>query len=236
MKWVAFVLALTACGGHHEAADYPRDEHDNCDPKGADVARWVEPSLDDTLFPDEIALRGKCTEEALVRDYTRNPNELAAALQSQASDGHRSCDGVCEPFRAALSKLDDHHDLDDDTFQRECTLAVTKLDEKIRGGCRHVCLAERRLQGARMLFARVMRGLYAFEGKVAKIARSDADVRRMWSEQGVALPPKRVRLATTTSAEMTAEGTLYPGGPALRLRLALMNAGCDQMEWSVERW
>jgi hypothetical protein len=168
---------------------------------------------------------------------TRRPREMADAVERQAHQ-RRSCSGVCEPFRAALPQLDDQHDLEDETFQRECTTAVAGIDAKVRGECRHVCLVERRLEGARLLFARVMRGLYTFESKLPNAAQGDDGVRRSWTDAKLPLPPRRVRLATTIGAEptMTAQGALYPGGPALRLRLARGDAGCGATEWTVERW
>jgi hypothetical protein len=236
MKHPLVLVALVACGGH-EAAHPNNDEHHPCDPKGADVAQYQEPAIDKDLFPDELTLRGKCTEDTPSRDFTRNSFEAAQALEQQGTR-HRSCNGVCEPFRAALPPLDEKHDLEDETFQRECTSAVGGLEEKVRGGCRHVCLVERRLQGSRTIFARTMRGLNAFEDKLPSAVLGDADVRRMWTEKTLALPPRRVRLATTIGADpsMTADGTLYPGGPALRLRLARGDAGCGLTQWSVDRW
>ncbi len=236
VAWLAF-CALVACARHDAEAEYPREERHPCDPKGADVARYEDPPIDDELFPDELALRGKCDEQPMTRDMTRRVHETVDAVEAHAR-GHRSCSGVCEPFRAALPQLDDKHDLEDETFQSECTAAVAKLDANVRGGCRHVCLVERRLEGSRMLFARVMRGLDAFESKLPNVALGDAEVRRMWSDEKLPPPPKRVRLATTIGADtaMTAEGTLYPSGPALRLRLARGDAGCGATEWTVDRW
>ena len=238
MRSLALACVLVACG-HHDA-EYPREEH-QCDPKGADVAFYVDPpTIEGELFPDEVALRGRCIEPASRGiDMQRNVSETVAMAEERArGERLRTCDGACEPYRAALPAIDEKHDLEDETFQRECASAVASLDEKIRGGCRHVCLVERRHQGARVLFARVMRGLDAFEAKVPPRVLGDAEVRRMWSDKTLALPPKRFRLTTTATDPpmMSAEGTMYPGGPALRLRLLYGSAGCGLGQWTVDAW
>jgi hypothetical protein len=146
------------------------------------------------------------------------------------------CSGACRPMREALPAIDRAHDLEDETLQRECTNAVTKLDAKIRAGCRHVCLVERREQASKSIFARVMRGLWAFDGKLEKTKLADAEVRRMWTTAGVSLPPKRFVLGTTDEPAMTAAGAFYPGGPQLRLKLSVQDAGCGATAWGVNTW
>ncbi len=242
MRLVA-VLALAACArGHAEvASDYdPHEERNHpCDPKGADVAQYAEPpALEHELFPDELALRGKCIDEPERRDMTRNARELAMDLTRDVLSSRRECDGICEPMRAALPELDEKHDLEDETLQRECTAAVGKLDARVRGGCRHVCLVDRRRLASKAIFARIMMGLYTFEAKVPAATYDDAQVRRLWTEEKLPLPPRRFHLATTIGklTTMTAEGAFYPGGPLLRLRLVEGDAGCGQSQWTVDKW
>jgi len=233
MKRLALV-ALMACGSHPSAeADYPREPHP-CDPKGADIAQYREqPDLERELFPDEIALRGTCAPSSHETEW--GIDRIMDKVERE-STGIPECSGVCEPMRQSLPALDRAHDLEDETLQRECTNAVTKLDAKIRSGCRHVCLVMRREQASKAIFARVMRGLWSFEGKLQKTKLGDAEVRGMWLHAGLPLPPKRFVLGATETPTMTAAGAYYPGGPSLRLQLAEENAGCDQTAWGVNRW
>jgi hypothetical protein len=238
MKRAFALLALAACAHGHAEAREPEERHP-CDPNGADVAQYQEPAeLDDALFPDELALRGKCDEERSSRDTTRNPQEVSINLARQVLSNRRTCDGVCEPMRSSLAPLDDKHDLEDETLQRECTTAVGKLDERVRAGCRHVCLVDRRRLASKALFARVMGGLFWFEAKLPGKAAGDAEVRAMWTSESLPLPPRRVRLAITSGKEntMTAEGAFFPGGPPMRLRLVYGDAGCGLYQWTVDAW
>ncbi len=237
MRWLA-LFALMACAHHDVEAREPEERHP-CDPKGADVAQYQEPAeLDGALFPDELALRGKCDEERSQRDMTRSAQEVSRSLAREVLSDHRSCDGVCEPMRASLAPLDDKHDLEDETLQRECTTAVGKLAEKVRAGCRHVCLVDRRRLASKAPFARVMGGLDWFEAKLPANAAGDAEVRAMWTRESLPLPPRRVHLAITSGEEhtMTAEGAFFPGGPPLRLRLVYGAAGCGLYQWTVDAW
>jgi len=232
------LLALIACSSHHDAeVAYPREqEHERhpCDPKGADIAQYREqPDLERELFPDEIALRGTCTP--LRHDTVCGIDRIMDQIEVDAMSAVE-CSGACAPMRESLPALDRAHDLEDETLQRECTAAVTKLDSKIRTGCRHVCLVQRREQASRAIFARVMRGLWAFNGKLTKAKLADADVRRMWKDAQLPLPPRRFVLGTTDTPTMTAAGAYYPGGPPLRLQLAEEDAGCDVTAWGVDRW
>ncbi len=238
MRRLAASLVLAACAHHDVESREPREQHP-CDPKGADVARYADPEpLAHELFPDELALRGKCEEEPSSRDMTRSAREVAPELTREVIAGRRSCDGVCEPMRASLPELGEKHDLEDETLQRECTAAVAKLDERVRGACRHVCLVDRRKLASKAIFARTMQGLDAFEDKLPSASADDAQVRRMWTDAKLALPPRRFHLATTVgeSPTMSAEGAYYPGGPLLRLRLVRGNAGCGYSQWTVDTW
>ena len=231
-------LALMACAGHHDAeVEYPRrEEHDQhpCDPKGATNAQYHEqPDLQRELFPDEIALEGTCMRPSheTVWDVDRIMSEVERESMATAD-----CSGACQTMQEALPVLDRAHDLEDETLQRECTAAVKKLDAKTRAGCRHVCLVERREQASKAIFARVMRGLWAFDGKVQKTKLGDAEVRHSWQVAGMSLPPKRFVLGTTEEPAMTASGAFYPGGPSLRLKLSEQNAGCGATAWGVSTW
>ena len=233
MKWVALV-ALVACGQHHDAEpEYPRAEHENCDPKGATIAQYREqPDLERELFPDEIALRGTCAPPS--HEFEWRIDAIMDKIERESLT-RAECSGACEPMHESLPALDRAHDLEDETLQGECSKAVTKLDAKIRAGCRHVCLVERREQASKAIFARVMRGLWSFDHKLAKTKLGDAEVRSMWRGAGVPLPPKRFVLGTTETPTMTAAGAFYPGGPPLRLQLAEESAGCGETAWGVDR-
>jgi hypothetical protein len=231
------LVALVACAGHEKPAEEASNPHERhpCDPKGADIAQyWEQKPLERELFPDEIALRGTCMSRSseMTWGYDRIVDKVERESMMKAD-----CSGACKPMNESLPQIDRAHDLEDETLQRECTAAVTKLDAPIRAGCRHVCLVQRREQASKAIFARVMRGLASFEGKLQKTKLGDAEVRRMWKEAQLPLPPKRFVLGTTEAPEtMTAEGAYYPGGPLLRLRLLEEDAGCDVTAWGVNRW
>lgn len=235
MKRLAFVVALVACAGHEKPTDDPyAHERHPCDPKGADIAQyWEQTGLDRELFPDEIALRGTCMRRSAGVAWS---HDRVADEVERESMTNVDCSGVCSPMNESLPTIDRAHDLEDETLQRECTAAVTKLDAPIRAGCRHVCLVERREQASKAIFARLMRGLASFEGKLQKTKLGDAEVRRMWKDAQLPLPPKRFVLGTTDTPTMTAAGAYYPGGPLLRLRLLEEDAGCDVTAWGVNRW
>ena len=234
MKRLALLALTMACGNHHDGeAEYPRERRP-CDPKGADIAQYREqPELDRELLPDEIALRGTCSRRRL--DTVFGIDRVMDQVESESMQPEE-CSGECHPMEQALPRIDPAHDLEDETLQRECTAAVTKLDEKIRSGCRHVCLVLRRERASKAIFARVMRGLWAFDGKLTKTKLGDAEVRRMWRDARLPLPPKRFVLGTTETPTMTAAGAYYSGGPMLRLQLLEEDAGCDVTAWGVNRW
>jgi hypothetical protein len=239
MKRFAALLVLAACAHHHAeeaSSDYVPDsrrEHP-CDPKGAEVARYVEPAaLERDLSPDELALRGECFDHHTESMYRpRTPDELSMDLMRDVLSGGRECTGVCAPMNKALPDLDDKHDLEDETLQRECTAAAAKLEAKIRGGCRHVCLVERRKLASKAIFARTMRGLFTF----ARGLPDGGDARQAWTAANLPLPPRRFRLEIVPGKEMRADGAFYSGGPPLRLRLVEGNAGCGQSQWTVDTW
>lgn len=232
MTRAAIFIALAACAHREAEAEYPREEH-TCDPKGAEIAQYREqPDLERELFADEIELRGSCPRTT--HDVVWGIDAIMDKVERESTTPE--CSGACQPMREALPAMDHAHDLEDETLQRECTIAVTKLDAKIRSGCRHVCLVERREQASKAIFVRVMRGLWAFREKLTKSKCGDEEVRHMWRASGLPLPPKRFVLATTETPAMTAEGAFYPGGPHLRLQLLEEDAGCGQAQWGVNRW
>jgi hypothetical protein len=235
----ALVAAMFVAACAHTHAEFRPDEGRHpCDPSGPEVARYVEPAdLDAWLLPDELALRGKCWKQPTsspdfsVQDRVRN---LSRALEAGFD-----CSGACRPMRAALPRLDESHDLEDETLQRECAAAAGKLGAAIRVGCQHVCLVERRKLAARAIFARVMAGLYAFARKPFGSGPDEFDgaVRNRWTAAKLPLPPRRFHLRVRTNQDtMSAEGTLYPGGPTLRLELTKTDTGCGASDWTVLPW
>jgi len=132
----------------------------------------------------------------------------------------------------SLPPLGDAHDLEDETLQRECTVAVTKVDPKLQAQCRHICLVDRRELASMAIFARTMLGLWSFKDHRPP---QSADAHKTWLDAKLPPLPKRFRL-TIEKDTMSADGTMYPGGPPLRLRLTEGSAGCGQSEWTVDRW
>lgn len=228
----AIALLLTACL-HNTVAPTEPEEHHPCDPRGADVARYAEPEeLETALFTDERTLRGECRTEPVDARFD-TVSETVTALTREV--GSETCTGACEPMRGALPVLDTTHDLEDNTLQRECTAATAKLGAELRAGCRHVCIVDRRRLASKAIFARVMSGLFAFASRLPAANADDEAVRRTWHDAGRPLPPKRFHLSADPTT-MSADGTFYPGGPALKLRLMLGDAGCGRTSWTVLPW
>jgi hypothetical protein len=229
------LVALMACGSHHEEAEYPpRQEQHDCDRKGAKIAQYTEqPDLQRELSPEEIALQGTCTRTSHPTEW--HIDRIIETVENESMTT-ADCSGACQPMRAALPALDRTHDLEDETLQRDCTAAATKLEAKIRAGCSHVCLVLRREQASKAIFVRVMRGLWAFNRKLEKKKLGDAEVRHLWDVAGVSLPPRRFVLGTTDEPAMTASGAYYLGGPSLRLKLSEQEAGCGDTAWGVNTW
>jgi hypothetical protein len=82
------------------------------------------------------------------------------------------------------------------------------------------------------IFARTMLGLFSFEKQRPPLG---ADAHKAWLAAKLPPLPKRFRL-TVEKDTMSADGTMYPGGPPLRLRLVEGDAGCGQSQWTVDRW
>lgn len=209
-----------------------------CDPAG--VRRpWFPAALapiEHELFKNELAARGLCARSSANASIGDQPQALLEEVEREAA-GPR-CDGVCEPMRQKLAPLGEAHDLEDLTFQKECSAAAASLPKEAQPSCLRVCVVERRRLGAKAVWARLVRLL---ERSLPDQARGLAlsSVRAALRQQGLGVPPSSIRLEVggdEAEPHVRAEGWLYPGGPRVRLRTALMSAGCGLMAWGVTTW
>lgn len=171
------------------------------------------------LFQDELSARGKCTSgQGTVVDGTEDQRSLR-------------CDGVCQPMRQSLAPLDEAHDLEDQTFQNECEAAIRAVPKQSQPNCLQVCIVERRRTAAKMVFDRTIRVLYRTLGGSPPF---DTKMLGPTLVKGPGSPPSsiRFRVVTLIGPGVVAEGSLYPGGP--RLRLSTREHACRT--WAVGRW
>jgi hypothetical protein len=105
----------------------------------------------------------------------------------------------CDPVRAALRPLDDAHDLEPETLQKECDAASSTADASIRLACRAGCFAERAHRADLLGWTRALKGVAAFDPKRVDFLKLEAscaakDARAVWTCAGLPLPPKRFQL------------------------------------------
>jgi hypothetical protein len=125
------------------------------------------------------------------------------------SDDRATWDSArCDPVRAALRPLDDAHDLEPDTLQRECDATSSNADPSIRIACRAGCFAERTHRAELLSWTRALKGVVAFDPKRVDFLKLEAScaamssppqlqdglARALWTCAGLPLPPKRFRL------------------------------------------
>ncbi len=209
-----------------------------CDPAGVQPPWFdeTEVPIELELFKDEVASRGVCTSESGVVRFNDQVQSMLEASEQQSAS--LRCSGVCEPMHQKLSPLGETHDLEDRTFQKECSAATSALPVDARSGCQRVCVVERRRLSAKAVWARTLRLLertlpyqgHAFDLKAAKATLK---------EQGWGAPPSSIRfdvVGENATRHVRAEGWLYPGGRQLRLKTAQLSAGCGLVAWGVTTW
>lgn len=203
-----------------------------CDPAGIVPPPFSEAEvpIELELFKDELAARGVCAAQAGGDQYARGYDVLLRTVERQSVE--LRCNGLCEPMRQKLVPLDEAHDLEDLTFQKECRAATKGLPAP----CLRVCVVERRRVGARAVFGRTRRMLELS----MPYQRPPLDPKNPRPALNGALPaPSSIRLEVVGEKDerhVRADGWLYPGGPRLRLQTTLMSAGCGQMAWGVTTW
>lgn len=205
-----------------------------CDPHGVMPPQFPEAEvpIELELFKDELAARGQCSPGAPGSPYETDLQKLLEDARRQSAD--LRCSGVCEPMRKKLTPLDEAHDLEDATFQKECRVATKGLAEP----CLRVCVVERRRLGARAVFGRARRMLelaMPYQRPPLDPKNPQATLKPL----GAGAPPSSIRfdvVGEKNERHVRADGWLYPGGPRLRLQSALMSAGCGHMAWGVTTW
>lgn len=203
-----------------------------CDPAGVVPPPFPEAEvpIELELFKDELAARGVCGALYATEQYARGYEVLLRTAERQSLD--LRCNGVCEPMRQKLGPLDETHDLEDLTFQKECRAATKGLPAP----CLRVCVVERRRVGARAVFGRTQRMLelsLPYRGQPLDPKNPRAAL------NGAQPAPSSVRfdvVGEKNERHVRADGWLYPGGPRVRLQTALMSAGCGQQAWGVTTW
>jgi hypothetical protein len=230
MEWLRLVVGLGMLLARLSWAQ-------QCDPRGPvqPEFRGLSVPLDRELFPDELAARGVCSAPT---PSTSFQTDLATLLANAEREGTIACDGACEPMRKRLVPLDDNHDLEDTTFQKECATASSGLRGSLKDTCLRVCVVERRRASAPITFLRTVRVL-DLTLPWRRPTGLDTDIRKWLGQQRVAGPPSTIRFEVSgpdDERSVRADGWLYPGGPRLRLVTQLAGAGCGRSAWGIVRW
>lgn len=242
---IAAVVLASACA---ETRDLPigAESHRDpptvgqpCDPHGIGSPSYTfgEVPIELELFPDEVALRGRCSPAAEAAwpprgDYARELSESAAKREREWI-----CDGVCEPMRQRLPAFVEDHDLEDATFEAECKSATAVLRADLRGSCLRVCVVERRRLSAPIVYARTLRAMDAV--LAGRTMGAPQALGAYLATNHLGAPPSSIRFAyedVQGHVRVTAEGWLYPGGPLLRLRTQELDGGCGTKGVGVARW
>jgi hypothetical protein len=188
-----------------------------CDPsEPPPVIPPAEIPISFELFKDELTARGKCTSgQGTLVDGTEDQRSLR-------------CDGVCQPMRQRLAPLDGAHDLEDQTFQNECEAAILAVPKPSQPNCLQVCIVERRRTAAKLVFDRTLRVLNRKLGG----SQPPFDTKTLGPTfvGGSGSPPSSIRFRVLTlGSGVVAEGSLYPGGP--RLRVSTYEHDCQPRPW-----